>query len=100
MPDTPLSAIKKAVLRSGRGMTRYHSGIVNPLLTVTQEMADIKVVLSLLIHKRTHTTTLCDLLLKRRVNHQPGGHSTSSLISGSRGEPKEKELAVIHYFSL
>lgn len=62
--DTLLSAIKKAVLKSGRGMTWYHSGIVNPLLAVTQEMADIKVVLSLLKHTHkytyahTHTTAL------------------------------------------
>lgn len=57
-------------------------GIVYPLLTENHAgIADIKVVLSLLKEKKTQP---CDSPLKVLVNHQPGRHSTSPLVSGTR----------------
>lgn len=51
-----------------------------------EEVADIKVVLSLLKNKTKKTPQPCDSPLKRLVNHQPDGHSTSPLVSSTRGK--------------
>lgn len=84
---------------SGKALTWYCSrgGIVNPLLTENwEEMADIKVVLSLLQkkkkkkRKKQHNPVIRHL--KRRVNHQPDRDTPPPpLVSSTRGK-EEKEL--------